>query len=100
MLDIHRSDNNEYIFGIDDERLKYLDIIFERFRQSTGREIDPYKDTPLDIGCIKILIKLIDNHIEKTDLNKNKKETSIILEFKGLLNMFIQRNITIKLVGD
>ncbi|MCL1992120.1 MAG: hypothetical protein FWG66_04150 [Spirochaetes bacterium] len=99
-LDIHRADNNEYIFGLDDERYNGLLVIFEQFKNSTGIFIDQYGNTDLDLKNIRFLIKLIDNHVEKTDLNKDKKETSIILEFKGLLNMFLKNNIPVKLRGD
>ena len=99
-LDIHKSDNNEYICGIDEKHYNCLHIIFEEFKNSTGIEIDQYGDTSLDIENIKLLIKLINNYIEKTDLNKNKKETSMILEFKGLLNMFLENNTSIKFIGD
>ena len=99
-LDIHRSDNNEYIFGLDDERYNGLYKIFEQFKSRTGIEIDQYSDTNLNIKNIEFLITLIDNYIEKPDLNKNEKKTSIILEFKGLLNMFLKNNISIKLIGD
>lgn len=99
-LDIHRLDNNEYIFGLTDELYDNLYTIFERFKNFTGIYIDQYGDTNLDIGNIKLLIKLIDDYIDKTDLNINKKKTSIILEFKGLLNMFLANNTSIKFFGD
>ena len=67
-LDIHRSDNNEYIFGINDELYNCLEAIFEQFKYATGFRIDPYGDTKLNIDNIKLLIKLVDKYIEKADL--------------------------------
>ena len=99
-LDIHRLDNDDYIFGLNDEWYNCLDVIFKRYESSTGIYIDPYKDTVLDIGNMKFLIKLINEYIQKTDLNENKKQTSIILEFKGMLSLFIEKGIALKLYGD
>jgi hypothetical protein len=99
-LDIHRIDTNEYIFSLNDERYNCLSVIFEQFGYRNGREIDPYGDTIIDNGNIKLLIQLIDEYIQKTDLNKNKNQTSIILEFKGILNIFLEKNIALKFVGD
>ena len=99
-LDIHRSDNNEYIFGINDELYNCLEPIFEQFKYATGFRIDPYSDTKLNVDNIKLLIKLIDKYIEKADLNKDKKKTMITLEFRGLLNLLIKHNLPISLYGD
>ena len=99
-LDIHRSDNNEHIYGLNDERYNCLCIIFEKFQQRNGKEINPYADTIIDVGNIKLLMQLIDDYIQKTDLNKDKRQTSIILEFKGLLNIFFEKNISLKFIGD
>ena len=99
-LDIHRLDNNEYILGLDDEYYNALETIFEQFKYSTSIFIDQYSDTKLNINNFKFLIKLIDQYIEKTDLNKNKRKTILILEFRGLLNLLVKHNIPIKLIGD
>ena len=99
-LDIHRLDNNDYIFGLNDEWQSCLDVIFKRYERSTGIYIDPYKDTILDLDNMKFLIKLIDEYVQKMDLNMNRKQTSIILEFKGMLNLFVKKNIALKLYGD
>ena len=99
-LDIHRIDTKEYIFGLDDNRQNNLAIIFEQFEKRNGRRIDLYGDTVIDTGNIKLLIQLIDEYIQKTDLNKNKNQTSIVLEFKGLLNIFLEKRIALKFLGD
>jgi hypothetical protein len=99
-LDIYIQDSNQYIFGLNDERYNCLYNIFKQFKNITGIYIDQYTDTKLDTKNIKRLIELIDRYIERTDLSKNKKETSIILEFKGLLNIFIENNYSIRLHGD
>ena len=92
-LDIHRLDNDEHIFGLDNDGLY---IIFEQFKKRTGIEIDWYGDTILNIENQKLLVQLIDEYIKRTDLNINKKLTTVVLEFRGLLNMFIKKNILIK----
>jgi hypothetical protein len=48
-LDIYRTDNNEYLFGLDDEYYGYLEIIFDQFKKITGIYIDQYDTTILDI---------------------------------------------------
>jgi hypothetical protein len=97
---ICKQDKNEHLFTLDDDRCNHLNIVFDQFKKSTGLLIDEYDDIVLDNWSIKILIKIIDEYIEKTNLNTNKKQTSIILEFKGILNIFIENNISMQLSGD
>ena len=85
---------------LDDEYYNFLKTIFEQFKYSTGIFIDQYSDTKLSINNFKFLIKLIDQYIEKTDLDKNKRKTILILEFRGLLNLLVKYNIPVKLIGD
>jgi hypothetical protein len=86
--------------GLTMKRYDCLYNIFEQFKNITGICIDRYNDIKLDITNITRLTELIDHYIERTDLNKNKKKTSIILEFKGLLNIFIENNYSMGLRGD
>jgi hypothetical protein len=99
-LDIHRSDTNEHIFGINDDQYNCLDDIFEQFQKTTGIYIDKYSDTYLSIGNINLLVKLIDEYVQRTDLNINKNKTIKILEFKGLLNYLLAKDLSLKLIGD
>ena len=99
-LDIHRLDNNEYILGLDDEYYSCLSTIFDQFKYSTGLFIDQYGKITLSVKNFEFLIKLIDKYIQNTDLNKDKKQTVKILEFRGLLNMLIKYDIPVKLYGD
>ena len=99
-LDFHKKDNKEYLFGLDNEYFNFLSEIFEKFNLWTGLSINQYDDLELSIENQKILIKIIDKHIEENDLNRNKKQTSAILEFKGLLKYFLAKNIDLKLFGD
>jgi len=99
-LDIHRLDTDEYILGLNDEKYNCLSVIFEWFEKQTGIYIDPYSDTILDAKHLSFLAKLIDGYVHKTDLNLDKKRTSAILEFRGVLNIFIEKNVSLKLYGD
>lgn len=99
-LDFHRLDNNELLFQMDDNKFEYLFEIFETFKQWTGIVIDQYGDLKLTIGNLETIVKIIEKYIEIADLNKNKLQTSAILEFKGLLIFLLNKNIEIKLFGD
>jgi len=98
-LDIHRLDNGEHIFGLSD-CYGSVDVIFAKFAKKTGRNIDWYGDTILDVSNLKFLMQLIDEYTNSTDLNKNKDATSAILGFRGILDMLVSKEISVKLVGD
>lgn len=99
-LDFHRLDAQEHLFGLDDEQYNCLSQIFEMFQQWTGLEIDPYKNMQLTTENCKTLLQIIDNYIRQTDLNKDKRRTTIILGFRGLLEYFIGKSINFQLHGD
>ena len=101
-LDIHRLDNGEHLFGLSDYANGYgsIDIIFAKFAKRTGINIDWYANTVLDINNMKFLMQLIDEYVKDTDLNKNKEATTAILGFRGILDMLIGKEISVKLVGD
>jgi hypothetical protein len=101
-LDIHRLDNGEHIFGLSDYENGYssVDIIFAKFAKRTGIAIDWYADTILDANNLKFLMQLIDEYVKDTDLNKNKNATTAILGFRGILDMLVNKEIPVKLVGD
>jgi hypothetical protein len=46
------------------------------------------------------LLDIIDKHIQQSDLNRDKKKTTAILEFRGLLNYFKGKEINFVLHGD
>ena len=48
-LDFHRLDNNQYLFGLDNNDYNLLADIFETYKQRTGVFIDQYGDTELTI---------------------------------------------------
>lgn len=79
--------------------LNILFEIFETFKQWTGIVIDPYGDLKLTIENLETIVKVIEKHIEITDLNKNKLQTSAILEFKGFLIFLINKKNEIQLLG-
>lgn len=99
-LDFHRLDNREYLFGLDDKKYKNLEEIFTEYKNWTGIYIDPYSDTNLTIENQKMLVKIIDTYIEKTNLNTNKQITVDILEFRTLLTYFSDNNVDIEIVGN
>ena len=99
-LDFYRLDNDEYLFGLNDNQYTFLFEIFETFRHSTGLVIDQYGDLKLTTENQLVLIKVIDKYIETNDLHKNKLRIAAILEFKGLLTFFSNRKIDLKLLGD
>ena len=99
-LDFHRLDNREYLFGLDDKKLKNLAEIFTEYKNWTGIYIDEYKDTKLTIENQKSLVRIIDIYIDKTNLNTDKQKIVDILEFRTLLNYFSGKNLDIKILGD
>ena len=100
VLDFHRLDNREYLFGLDDKKLKNLVEIFTEYKNWTGIYIDEYKDTKLTIENQKMLVKIIDTYIEKSNLNTDKQKTVDILEFRTLLNYFSGKNLNIEILSD
>lgn len=99
-LDFHRLDNNQYLFGLDDRKLDNLAVIFEAYQQRTGIFIDPYSDMQLTTDNQRTLIKIIDDYINKTNLNNDKQKTIDIIEFRGLLTFFANANCDLRLLGD
>ncbi|MFD2562870.1 hypothetical protein [Aquimarina rubra] len=99
-LDFHRLSNNEYLFGIDDHKNNHLEEIYTEFKNWTGIYVDRYGDTNLTVDHQKLMIKIIDSYIHKTDLNVNKQKTIDIIEFRALMDYFSDKGIDLKMVGD
>jgi hypothetical protein len=99
-LDLYNLKDNTLLFELDENRCEDLGVIFETYRHWTGLTISAYSDQKLTIGNQQILIKIIDKYLEVNDLNKDRKLTSAIIEFKGLLNYFIFHEISLHLKGD
>jgi len=99
-LDFHRLNNREYLFGLDDKKYKNLDEIFTEYKNWTSIYIDPYSDTKLTIENQKMLVKIIDTYIEKTNLNTDKQKTVDILEFRAFMKYFSDQNFDIEVLGD
>lgn len=79
-LDFHRTDNREYLFGLEDKQYKNLNEIFSEFKNWTGISIDPYSDLKLSIENQSTLVKIIDIYIDKTNLNIDKLKIVDIIE--------------------
>jgi hypothetical protein len=99
-LDFHRLDNNEFLFDLNDKQYNYLIEIFDTFTQCTGLVVDQYCDLKLTTENQETLIKIIDKYVDITDLNKDKKKTSAVLELKGILVFFTSSKVDLKIVGD
>lgn len=99
-LDFHRLDNNEYLFGLNDQQYQQLANIFTIFSQWTGLSINPYRDTILNYNDQKLLLKIITEYLNTTNLNKDKLKTIKIIEFKGLLNYFYTTAVDLIILGD
>lgn len=99
-LEFYRYTTNNFLFALSDKQFEYLADIFKTFNQYTGLYIDPYRDMKLTIENQQTLVKIINTYIDSADLNRNKPKTSVILEFKGVLNYFINHKIDLKLIGD
>ncbi|MBP6455941.1 MAG: hypothetical protein KA275_04350 [Chitinophagaceae bacterium] len=99
-LDFHRLDNREYLFGLNDKKYINLEEIFTDYKNWTGIEIDPFSNINLFIENQKILLQIIDTYIEKSNLNVDKQKTIDILEFRTLLNYFLNKNIDLEILAD
>lgn len=99
-LDFHRLDNRAYLFGLDDKKYNNLDEIFTAYKNWTGIYIDQYGDSKLTIENQKMLVKIIDTYLDKTNLNTDKQKTIDILEFRALLRYFSEHKIDIEILGD
>jgi len=99
-LDFHRLDNSDFLFGLDDRQYNYLTEIFDKFTQWTGLVIDQYGHIKLTVENQITLVKIIEKYIDAIDLNKDKKKTSAILEFKGLIKFFLIKKVDLELCGD
>lgn len=99
-LDFHRLDNSDYLFGLDSSKYTLLEELFETFSHWTGLAISPYADQRLSTDHQKVLIRIIDDYVAKTDLNRNKLKTTVTLEFRGLLTYISNNNWDLELLGD
>ncbi len=100
-LDFYIHNTKEYLFSF--ESTKFSDLeqeIFIPFKYRTGILIDEYGDTKLSIENQQTLVKIIDEYVEKTDLNTHKSKTKNILELRGLLLYFIKKEYSLELLGD
>ncbi len=100
-LDFYLLGTEEHLFALESNQFCDLEEeIFIPFEYRTGIHIDEYGNSRLSVDHQKLLVKIIDEYIEKTDLNKNKLKTKNILAFRGLLLFFIEKNYSLKLLGD
>lgn len=99
-LDFHRLDNDTFLFGLDDKKFQNIEEIFSLYENWTGIFIDQYVDTKLTIENQKIIVKIIDTYIDKTNLNSDKQKTIDIIEFRTFIKYYSDSNIEIKVKGD
>lgn len=100
-LDIHKNDvKRERLLTLDDKNFNMLSDIFSQFYNQSGIKIDRYKDCGLSIDSQKHLIKVIDDFIRVTDLNRDKKLIIDILSFRGFLAFTIAQGWALMLYCD
>ncbi|MGV3538928.1 MAG: hypothetical protein ACO1OQ_03910 [Rufibacter sp.] len=99
-LDFYRLDKNEIMFGLDDQQFKELDEIFTDFQYQTGLIIDQYGSFKMTVQNQEKIIRTIDRFIDKSDLNKNKAKTLVIIEFRTFLKYCIHKDTGLQLKGD
>lgn len=90
-FDIHRKDNNQYLFSLDENTFQVLKPVFELFYQKTGLQFDYYKDLQLSVGHQKLLIDLI---------IANKITNTEVILFQKILEQTIDNQTEIKFYCD
>lgn len=90
-LDMHRKDNHEWLFSIDEDTFSLLKPVFKLFYQKTGLQFDFYNNIHLSVGHQKILIHLI---------NENNIANDQILIFKNIVENTILNDINVSLYCD
>ncbi len=100
-VDFYIRGTEEYLFGLESNKFCALERdVFIPFKNRTGICIDEYGNSRLSVDHQKLIVKIIDEYIEKTDLNKDKLKTKNILAFRGVLSFFIEKNYSLELLGD
>ncbi len=100
-LDFHKLDTHEHLFALQSHEFNDLQTdIFTTFKHWTGIEIDEHGDCQLTVENQQTLIRIIDEYIEKTDLNRDKSKTKNILAFRGLLLYIVNNHWDLQLLGD
>lgn len=100
-LDFYTSrDRQEHLFSIENKQFIALEDILSEFEHWTGVLLDEFSDFTLDKGNQQTLLKIIDQYIQQTDLNRNKYKTIEILSFYSLIRYFYNRNIVLFAFGD
>ena len=99
-LDFHTLDDKKYLFELNDNKYNNLVMIFHEFKHRTGIFIDQYRDAIITVENQLLLLKIIDQYIEKTNLNLDKQKTVDVLEMRGLLAYFSSHKIGLSLLGD
>ena len=46
------------------------------------------------------MLKIIDDYIQKADLNQDKQKTMLIIEFRSMIKYFSDRKIDLRVLGD
>lgn len=99
-LDFHNQADKTLIFSLSEKEFGFLAEIFNQYFYRTGIEFDYYKDYQLSIANQKILCKIIEDYVQKTDLNRDKIKTIAIIEFNALLKFCINQNWDLEVLAD
>lgn len=90
-LDMHRKDNREFLFSIEQDTFSLLKPVFKQFYQKTGLQFDFYKDIHLSVGHQKILLDLI---------NENCMTTEQLVKFKKIVENTILNEVDVSFYCD
>ncbi|MFV0481997.1 MAG: hypothetical protein ACK5LP_08430 [Campylobacteraceae bacterium] len=100
-LDFYSNQNKEeYFFSLTHKQLEIFEDIFVEFNKRTGLFLDECRDAILYTGNLQVLLKIIENYVQKTDLNKDKNKTMEILSFYGLIRVYCNKNIELQVLGE
>lgn len=99
-LDFHHTTDNELIFSLSEKQFNLLHDIFNQYFYRSGVRLDYYQDQQLRLANQQVLCKIIDDYIQQTDLNRDKKKTVTIIEFQSLLKFCIAKNYDLAVLAD
>lgn len=99
-LDFHNAMNNDLVFSLTEKQFSFLAEIFDQYYYRTGTRLDYYQDQKLNLQSQQVISEIIDNYIQKSDLNRDKNKTVAIIEFQTLLKFCINQNWDLIALAD
>lgn len=99
-LDFHNVTNDDLIFSLSETKFSLLKEILKQYFYRTGVDFDSYQDQQLSVANQQVLCRIIDEYIQKTDLNRDKMKTVMMIEFQSLLKFCIAKNYDLAVLAD